>query len=140
MKYTEYLRKYYRGKRMLRLGYSIETFLDNNVDSSIPQPFDFIELDTALYELISQKSFGNLICHRDKSEKGVDYYTVYNLAKKDKVIMKVGFKSNSSVYWFESLKIPESLADKLMSFVFLSKRMSKTITIIVSPRDIKVMS
>jgi len=46
MNYTQFLRKSYKGKRMLRLGQSVELFLDSNLNPNVPNPINFNELSS----------------------------------------------------------------------------------------------
>lgn len=140
MKYTEYLRKNYRGRRLLRLGYSVESFLNNNVDPSIPNPISFIDLDTVLYQLIPEGSVADIVCQKKQTVNGVERYVVYNLNKKEKCLMEVTLYNNTSEFLFNSLKVSQFVSEGLMSLVHLSRMMQKSIVIRVFPGELRIMS
>lgn len=125
MNYTQFLRKSYRGKRMLRLGQSVELFLDSNLDPNINQPINFNELSSTLYELVPQNSLSDIACKLENSTNGQETYAIFDLRRREKLLMVVDLNPNSLSFTFKSLNIPQEIAKGLMTIVFLSCKMRK---------------
>lgn len=140
MNYTQFLRKYYRGKRMLRLGQSVELFLDSNLDPNINQPINFNELSSTLYELVPQNSLSDIACKLENSTNGQETYAIFDLRRREKLLMVVDLNPNSLSFTFKSLNIPQEIAKGLMTIVFLSCKMRKPLAVRVFPNEIRIMS
>lgn len=140
MNYTQFLRKSYRGKRMLRLGQSVELFLDSNLDPNINQPINFNELSSTLYELVPQNSLSDIACKLENSTNGQETYAIFDLRRREKLLMVVDLNPNSLSFTFKSLNIPQEIAKGLMTIVFLSCKMRKPLAVRVFPNEIRVMS
>ena len=123
MNYTQFLRKSYRGKRMLRLGQSVELFLDSNLDPNINQPINFNELSSTLYELVPQNSLSDIACKLENLTNGQETYAIFDLRRREKLLMVVDLNPNSLSFTFKSLNIPQEIAKGLMTIVFLSCKM-----------------
>ena len=140
MNYTQFLRKSYRGKRMLRLGQSVELFLDSNLDPSINQPINFNELSSTLYELVPQNSLSDIACKLENSTNGQETYAIFDLRRREKLLMVVDLNPNSLSFTFKSLNIPQEIAKGLMTIVFLSCKMRNPPAVRVLPNEIRIMS
>ena len=144
MNYTQFLRKSYRGKRMLRLGQSVELFLDSNLDSNldpnINQPINFNELSSTLYELVPQNSLSDIACKLENSTNGQETYAIFDLRRREKLLMVVDLNPNSLSFTFKSLNIPQEIAKGLMTIVFLSCKMRKPLAVRVFLNEIRIMS
>lgn len=140
MNYTQFLRKSYRGKRMLRLGQSVELFLDSNLDPNINQPINFNELSSTLYELVPQNSLSDIACKLENSTNGQETYSIFDLRRCEKLLMVVDLNPNSLSFTFKSLNIPQEIAKGLMTIVFLSCKMRKPLAVRVFPNEIRIMS
>ena len=140
MNYTQFLRKSYRGKRMLRLGQSVELFLDSNLDPNINQPINFNELSSTLYEIVPQNSLSDIACKLENSTNGQETYAIFDLRRREKLLMVVDLNPNSLSFTFKSLNIPQEIAKGLMTIVFLSCKMRKPLAVKVFPNEIRVMS
>ena len=123
MNYTQFLRKSYRGKRMLRLGQSVELFLDSHLDPNINQPINFNELSSTLYELVPQNSLSDIACKLENLTNGQETYAIFDLRRREKLLMVVDLNPNSLSFTFKSLNIPQEIAKGLMTIVFLSCKM-----------------
>lgn len=140
MNYTQFLRKSYRGKRMLRLGQSVELFLDSNLDPNISQPINFNELSSTLYELVPQNSLSDIACKLENLTNGQETYAIFDLRRREKLLMVVDLNPNSLSFTFKSLNIPQEIAKGLMTIVFLSCKMRKPPAVRVFPNEIRIMS
>ena len=140
MNYTQFLRKSYRGKRMLRLGQSVELFLDSNLDPNINQPINFNELSSTLYELVHQNSLSDIACKLENLTNGQETYAIFDLRRREKLLMVVDLNPNSLSFTFKSLNIPQEIAKGLMTIVFLSCKMRKPLAVRVFPNEIRIMS
>lgn len=140
MNYTQFLRKSYRGIRMLRLGQSVELFLDSNLDPNINQPINFNELSSTLYELVPQNSLSDIACKLENSTNGQETYAIFDLRRREKLLMVVDLNPNSLSFTFKSLNIPQEIAKGLMTIVFLSCKMRKPLVVRVLPNEIRIMS
>lgn len=140
MNYTQFLRKSYRGKRMLRLGQSVELFLDSNLDPNINQPINFNELSSTLYELVPQNSLSDIACKLENSTNGQETYAIFDLRRREKLLMVVDLNPNSLSFTFKSLNIPQEIAKGLMTIVFLSCKMRKPPAVRVFLNEIRIMS
>ena len=140
MNYTQFLRKSYRGKRMLRLGQSVELFLDSNLDPNINQPINFNELSSTLYELVPQNSLSDIACKLENSTNGQETYAIFDLRRREKLLMVVDLNPNSLSFTFKSLNIPQEIAKGLMTIVFLSCKMRKPLAVRVFLNEIRIMS
>lgn len=140
MNYTQFLRKSYRGKRMLRLGQSVELFLDSNLDPNINQPINFNELSSTLYELVPQNSLSDIACKLENLTNGQETYAIFDLRRREKLLMVVDLNPNSLSFTFKSLNIPQEIAKGLMTIVFLSCKMRKPLAVRVFPNEIRIMS
>lgn len=140
MKYTQFLRKSYKGKRMLRLGQSIEMFLDLNLDPSISQPINFSELSSTLTELVPKNSLSYIVCNNAYSSKGQETYSIFDLHRREKLLMTVDVSPVSLEFVFKSLNVSQEIAKGLMNIVFLSCKMQKPLVVNVLPNEIRIMS
>lgn len=140
MNYTQFLRKSYKGKRMLRLGQSVELFLDSNLDPNIPNPINFNELSSALGGLVPQNSLSDIVCKLENSSKGQETYSIFDLQRRKKLLMTVNVNPSSLSFAFKSLNVPQEIAKGLMTIVFLSCKMRKTLAVRVFPNEIRIMS
>jgi hypothetical protein len=140
MNYTQFLRKSYKGKRMLRLGQSVELFLDSNLDPNIPSPINFNELSSALGGLVPQNSLSDIVCKLENSSKGQETYSIFDLQRRKKLLMTVNVNPSSLSFAFKSLNVPQEIAKGLMTIVFLSCKMRKTLAVRVFPNEIRIMS
>lgn len=140
MNYTQFLRKSYKGKRMLRLGQSVEMFLDSNLDPSISQPINFSELSSTLTELVPKNSLSYIVCNTVYSSKGQETYSIFDLPRREKLLMTVDVNPISLQFVFKSLNVPQEIAKGLMNIVFLSCKMQKPLVVNVLPNEIRVMS
>lgn len=110
---------------MLRLGQSVELFLDSNLDPNINQPINFNELSSTLYELVPQNSLSDIACKLENSTNGQETYAIFDLRRREKLLMVVDLNPNSLSFTFKSLNIPQEIAKGLMTIVFLSCKMRK---------------
>lgn len=140
MNYTQFLRKSYKGKRMLRLGQSVEMFLDSNLDPSVSQPINFSELSSTLTELVPKNSLSYIVCNTVYSSKGQETYSIFDLPRREKLLMTVDVNPISLQFVFKSLNVPQEIAKGLMNIVFLSCKMQKPLVVNVLPNEIRVMS
>lgn len=140
MNYTQFLRKSYKGKRMLRLGQSVELFLDSNLDPNIPSPINFNELSSALDGLVPQNSLSDIVCKHENSSKGKETYSIFDLQRRKKLLMTVNVNPSSLSFAFKSLNVPQEIAKGLMTIVFLSCKMRKPLSVRVFPNEIRIMS
>ena len=140
MKYTEFLRRSYKGKRMLRLGQSVEMFLDSNLDPSVSKPINFSELSSTLTELVPKNSLSYIVCSNMYSSKGQETYSVFDLHRREKLLMTVDVNPISLEFIFKSLNVPQEIAKGLMTIVFLSCKMKKSLVVNVLPNEIRIMS
>lgn len=62
---------------MLRLGQSVEMFLDSNLDPNVSQPINFSELSSTLTELVPKNSLSYIVCSNVYSSKGQETYSVF---------------------------------------------------------------
>ena len=125
---------------MLRLGQSVELFLDSNLDPNINQPINFNELSSTLYELVPQNSLSDIACKLENSTNGQETYTIFDLRRREKLLMVVDLNPNSLSFTFKSLNIPQEIAKGLMTIVFLSCKMRNPLAIRVFPNEIRIMS
>lgn len=110
---------------MLRLGQSVELFLDSNLDPNINQPINFNELSSTLYELVPQNSLSDIACKLENSTNGQETYAIFDLRRREKLLMVVDLNPNYLSFTFKSLNIPQEIAKGLMTIVFLSCKMRK---------------
>lgn len=129
---------------MLRLGQSVELFLDSNLDSNldpnINQPINFNELSSTLYELVPQNSLSDIACKLENSTNGQETYAIFDLRRREKLLMVVDLNPNSLSFTFKSLNIPQEIAKGLMTIVFLSCKMRKPLAVRVFLNEIRIMS
>jgi hypothetical protein len=125
---------------MLRLGQSVELFLDSNLDPNINQPINFNELSSTLYELVPQNSLSDIACKLENSTNGQETYAIFDLRRREKLLMVVDLNPNSLSFTFKSLNIPQEIAKGLMTIVFLSCKMRKPLAVRVFPNEIRIMS
>lgn len=125
---------------MLRLGQSVELFLDSNLDPNINQPINFNELSSTLYELVPQNSLSDIACKLENSTNGQETYAIFDLRRREKLLMVVDLNPNSLSFTFKSLNIPQEIAKGLMTIVFLSCKMRKPLAVGVLPNEIRIMS
>ena len=125
---------------MLRLGQSVELFLDSNLDPNINQPINFNELSSTLYELVPQNSLSDIACKLENSTNGQETYAIFDLRRREKLLMVVDLNPNSLSFTFKSLNIPQEIAKGLMTIVFLSCKMRKPLAARVFPNEIRIMS
>ena len=125
---------------MLRLGQSIELFLDSNLDPNINQPINFNELSSTLYELVPQNSLSDIACKLENLTNGQETYAIFDLRRREKLLMVVDLNPNSLSFTFKSLNIPQEIAKGLMTIVFLSCKMRKPLAVRVFPNEIRIMS
>lgn len=125
---------------MLRLGQSVELFLDSNLDPSINQPINFNELSSTLYELVPQNSLSDIACKLENSTNGQETYAIFDLRRREKLLMVVDLNPNSLSFTFKSLNIPQEIAKGLMTIVFLSCKMRNPPAVRVLPNEIRIMS
>lgn len=125
---------------MLRLGQSIELFLDSNLDPNINQPINFNELSSTLYELVPQNSLSDIACKLENLTNGQETYAIFDLRRREKLLMVVDLNPNSLSFTFKSLNIPQEIAKGLMTIVFLSCKMKKSLVVNVLPNEIRIMS
>lgn len=125
---------------MLRLGQSVELFLDSNLDPNINQPINFNELSSTLYELVPQNSLSDIACKLENSTNGQETYAIFDLRRREKLLMVVDLNHNSLSFTFKSLNIPQEIAKGLMTIVFLSCKMRKPLAVRVFPNEIRIMS
>lgn len=125
---------------MLRLGQSIELFLDSNLDPNIPQPINFNELSSTLYELVPQNSLSDIACKLENSANGQETYAIFDLHRREKLLMTVNVNPISLSFTFKSLNVPQETAKGLMTIVFLSCKMRKPLAVRVLPNEIRIMS
>lgn len=125
---------------MLRLGQSVELFLDSNLDPNINQPINFNELSSTLYEIVPQNSLSDIACKLENSTNGQETYAIFDLRRREKLLMVVDLNPNSLSFTFKSLNIPQEIAKGLMTIVFLSCKMRKPLAVKVFPNEIRVMS
>ena len=125
---------------MLRLGQSVELFLDSNLDPNINQPINFNELSSTLYELVPQNSLSDIACKLENLTNGQETYAIFDLRRREKLLMVVDLNPNSLSFTFKSLNIPQEIAKGLMTIVFLSCKMRKPLAVRVFPNEIRIMS
>ena len=125
---------------MLRLGQSVELFLDSNLDPNINQPINFNELSSTLYELVPQNSLSDIACKLENLTNGQETYAIFDLHRREKLLMVVDLNPNSLSFTFKSLNIPQEIAKGLMTIVFLSCKMRKPLAVRVFPNEIRIMS
>lgn len=125
---------------MLRLGQSVETFLDSNLNPNILRPINFNELSSALDELVSQNYLSDIVCKLKNSSKGQETYSIFDLQRREKFLMKVDVSPSSLSFTFNSLNVPHEIAKGLMTIVFLSCKMIKPLAVRVLPNEIRIMS
>ena len=125
---------------MLRLGQSVELFLDSNLDPNINQPINFNELSSTLYELVPQNSLSDIACKLENSTNGQETYAIFDLRRREKLLMVVDLNPNSLSFTFKSLNIPQEIAKGLMTIVFLSCKMRKPLAVRVFLNEIRIMS
>lgn len=140
MNYTQFLRKSYKGKRMLRLGQSVELFLDSNLNPNVPNPINFNKLSSTLDGLVPQNSLSDLACKLENSTNSQETYAIFDLQRREKLLMTVNVNPNSLSFTFKSLNIPQEIAKGLMTIVFLSCKMRKPLAVRVLPNEIRIMS
>ena len=102
MNYTQFLRKSYKGKRMLRLGQSVELFLDSNLNPNVPNPINFNELSSTLDGLVPQNSLSDLACKLENSTNSQETYAIFDLRRREKLLMTVNVNPNSLSFTFKS--------------------------------------
>lgn len=138
MKYTEFLRRTYKGKRQLSLGKSVEDFLDGNVNPDIPQVLDFNELDRVLRALVHSKDSKDFICKKLSPNMGFERWSISSGRKPN--LMVYGFKPNSSGYAYIKANLPLQLAKGIDTFALLAQVMQKDLALRVLPNEIRIMS
>ena len=125
---------------MLRLGQSVEIFLDSNLDPNVPNPINFNELSSTLYELVPQNSLSDIVCKIESSANGQETYSIFDLQRREKFLMMVNVTPSSLSFTFKSINVPQEIAKGLMTIVFLSCKMRKPLTVRVLPNEIRIMS
>ena len=138
MNYIQHLIKTYTGKRQLNLGKSVEDFLNANLDPSIPQVLDFNELDRVLQVMVPPSGSEDFICKKLSPLEGLERWSVSSGRKKNFLV--VVFNSKASSYRYITANLPYNLIRGIGTFVLLSQKMQKDLTLRVLPNEIRIMS
>lgn len=138
MNYIQHLVKTYTGKRQLSLGKSVEDFLNENLDPSIPQVLDFNELDRVLQAMVPPTGYGDFICKKLSPSEGLERWSISSGRKKNFLV--VVFNHNTSSYRHIIANLPYNLIRGIDTLVLLSQKMQKELSLRVLPHEIRVMS